>query len=147
MKNMNKRGALEPDKYLIGLLIFSVVMIVGMMMVQDINENYDNVNILQDDFESSSNITSNVYNLSQDIKESIYDKDIDETDSPSSMFSGAYKALRFFAGSFALVGGLLSTAVKIELLPAVFLYPFLTIVTILVIISVVYMVFRFQPRS
>lgn len=143
----DKKGALEPDKYLVGFAIFSLVAITFVLVMMSFNENYSDVDIDHSAFTSAFNLSDELYNNSEGIRDATLGKEISETDTPDSMFAGAFAAVRFLRDSFRFVGNIADAIFNVIPIPSVFKVFLMTIVSIMVIFALVYLVFRFQTRS
>lgn len=135
---------MEIDKFIIGLLVFTAIVVGGALMIGDFNTNYAfaGTNISTSDFGEVYDTTDEVYNLSNDMKESVLGGDVTEGTTEDSMFKGVYKALRFIPTSFQLVGDIINaTATKIGI-PPFFVVLALAALAISIIFSIIYILFR-----
>lgn len=136
---------MELDKFLIGLLVFTALVVGGTLIIGNFNENYDDVmreNISTSDFGSVYDTTDEIYNISQDMKDGVLGGEVDADATEDSMFKGTYKTLRFIQGSFSLVGDIIS-AVALKLgIPGFFVTLGLTALAISIVFGLVYLIFR-----
>lgn len=136
---------MELDKFLIGILVFTAIVVGGTLIIGNFNENYDDVmqdNISTNDFSDVYDTTNDIYDVSQDMKDGMLGGEVDEDDTADSMFKGGYKTLRFIQDSFGLVGDIISAiATKIGI-PNFFVTLALAALTISIIFGILYLVFR-----
>lgn len=136
---------MELDKFLIGILVFTAVVIGGTLIIGDLNENYDDVmqdNISTSDFTDVYDTTDAVYNISQDMKDGILGGEVDEDATEDSMFKGVYKTVRFVQSSFSLVGDIINAVATKLGIPSIFITLALAALTISIIFGLVYLIFR-----
>ena len=101
---------MELDKFIIGLLVFTAVVLSGVLLIGDVNSNYGEFmeeNLSTDEFTAVYDSTDEVYNMSVDMKGSVLGGEVDEDATEDSMFKGVYKALKFVASSFSIVGDII----------------------------------------
>lgn len=135
---------MELDKFLIGILVFTAIIVGGTLIIGDINTNYDfaGTNISTDEFGDVYDTTNEIYNLSQDMKDGVFGDDIEEDDTADSMFKGGYKTIRFIRESFSLVGDIIN-AVSMELgSPSFFVTLALAGLTIAIVFGIIMIIFR-----
>lgn len=136
---------MELDKFLIGILVFTALIVGGTLIIGNFNENYDDVmqdNISTDDFTGVYDTTDKIYNLSQDMKGSILGGEVDEDDTADSMFKGGYKTIRFIQVSFSLVGDIIGAIATKMGIPSFFITLALAALTISIIFGILYLIFR-----
>lgn len=136
---------MELDKFLLGVLVFTALIVGGVLIIGNFNENYDDVmqdNISTSDFTSVYDTTDEIYNLSQDMSDGILGGEVDEDDTSDSMFKGGYKTLRFIQSSFSLVGDIISAIATRMGIPSFFVTLALAALTISIIFGILYLVFR-----
>lgn len=147
MKKLNKKG-IKFDNMLVGFLILTLFIIGGTLMMVDMNDSYEHagVNISTDEYINISNSTSEMFGLSEDADEKMFQGDISDTDSWESMTKGSYSAMRLVGGSYDLFWGTLTAVgTRIGVPPVVIKTAFVAFV-IVIVFSVIYMIFRFIPR-
>lgn len=136
---------MELDKFLMGILVFTAIIVGGVLIIGNFNENYDDVmreNISTDDFTAVYDSTDELYNLSQDMKDGILGGDIDADATEDSMFKGVYKTIRFIRVSFGITGDIISAIATKLGIPSFFVTLALTALAIGVIFGLVYLIFR-----
>jgi hypothetical protein len=143
---LNKKAALEPDKFLTGIVIFTLFLTTGVLFLHDLNSTYDDIDLEDSKFDNNFNMTGELYNLSQELDEAGLGE-LDEDDIPNSMFKGAYSAIRLLKNSYKLVGNVMDSFARVIPVPEGFKTLALIILLILIVFSVAYLVFRFQPRK
>ena len=137
---------MKPDSFLIGLVLFSLFIVAGTLILQDIITNYD-LNVTTDEYRGVYNITEDMYGLSQDMKEATIEGDLEGGDeSWESMTKGSYSAVRMLRESFSLVGGIADAVAKEIGIPSIFIKSLMIILTIMIVFALIYLVFRFIPR-
>jgi len=114
---------MELDKFLIGILVFTAIIVGSILVIENINDNYGDfdVNMSTDDFGDVYDTADEIYNISQDMKGAVLGGEVDEDSTEDSMFKGGYAAIRFLRESFTLVGDVLN-AVALKLgIPSFFI--------------------------
>lgn len=135
---------MELDKFIIGLLVFTAIIVGGTLIIGNLNENYAFVgtNISTDDFGDVYDTTDEIYNLSSDMKASVLGGEVTEGTTEDSMFKGIYKALRFITSSFKLVGDIINAMASKLGIPSFFVVLALAALAISIIFSIIYIIFR-----
>lgn len=133
------------DQFLIALVIFGVIILAGVFTVGNLEDNY-NVSMSDDKLGNISSqattILASTYNISQGQKDQVMGGEVSTEDSWSSMIKGGYSALRLITGSFSLVGNTIYAIASALNVPTFFITALLTILTIAIIFSIIYIVFR-----
>lgn len=136
---------MELDKFLLGILVFTAIVVGGVLIIGNINDNYHTympTNLSTDDFGDVYDTTDEIYNLSQDMKDGVFGDDVEEEDTADTMFKGGYKTIRFISASFGLIGDIVNAiATKIGI-PQVFVALALAALTISIIFGIIMIVFR-----
>jgi hypothetical protein len=135
---------MELDKFLLGILVFTAIVVGGVLIIGDFNTNYEfaGTNMSTDDFGTVYDTTDEIYNLSQDMKDSMLGGEVDEDDTADSMFKGGYKTLRFVQSSFGLVGDIMNAVGRKLGIPTFLITLGLAALTISIIFGIIYIVFR-----
>jgi len=132
------------DKFLIGFLVFSLIITVGVLMISDVNTEYE-LNKTTDQFDDLSgvyNVSGEMYSLSQDMKEETLEADIEGSDqSWESTIKGGYSSLRLISNSFRLVAEVANALAETIGIPVFFVTTLMVVITILIVFSIVYLVF------
>ena len=136
---------MELDKFLIGIIVFTVIIVSGVLIIADMNNNYEGVmeeNISTDEFSDVYDTTDEIYNMSQNIKTSIIGKDVEEGGTEDSMFLGTYQALRFLSKSFKITGDILNSVASVLGIPRFLIVLALAAITIAVIFGIIMIILR-----
>jgi len=140
------------DHILIGILIFSIFIVGGVMIVNDTNTNYGNVtgsNIDDDSFahllEESNKSIAEIQGISQEMNNKTLEGDISSTTSWDSLVQGTYSTVRFISSSFSIMNNIGSAVAMALGIPEWIYGIFIAMFIIAVIMSIVYMIFRFIP--
>ena len=135
---------MELDKFIIGILVFTAIIVGGSLIIADINSNYGfaGTNINTDDFGGVYDTTNQVYNLSGDMKAAVLGGEVIEGTTEDSMFKGVYKAIRFITGSFKIAGDIINAISQKLGIPSFFIVLGLAALSISIIFSIIYIVFR-----
>ena len=134
------------DTLLIGIVVFSLVVFGGVYMIDDISDNYDK-DLDTSDFNASYNKIDETYNLSKDIKDDMFESEIQGTDqSWESSVKNSYSAIRRVKSSFSLIITVLDDVSRTIGIPRFVIVSAVTVLMIAIVFSFIYMVFHFQPR-
>lgn len=135
---------MELDKFLIGLLVFTAIIVGGTLIIADLNSNYEfaGTNISTDEFSTVYDTTDEIYNLSQDMKDSVIGTEVEEDATEDSMFKGVYKTLRFVQNSFSLVGDIINAIAETIGIPSFFITLALAALAIAIVFALIYIIFR-----
>lgn len=135
------------DYMLIGFLIFSLFVLGGVAMINDLDDSYeDTVNMTDEDFGEVYNTIDEMYDTTSSAKEKTLEGDISDSESWESMTKGSYSAVRLVTGSFKLFTDI-TNAIALKLsIPQFIIKIAFIIFTISIIFGIVYMIFRFIPR-
>ena len=137
---------MELDKFMISLIIFSVMLTSGVFLIQDINVNYEK-NLSTSDFNDTYNTIDKMYNLSQDMKNHTIDADISDDESWESMTKGSYSAVRLVKDTFKLFGDISNNLASALHVPSYFIKFLMAAITIMIVFAVIYLFLRFKPGS
>lgn len=77
---------------LFGFLFFSFVVVAGVFLIGDVNHNYD-ITIDNSSFEETYLVIDEVYNITRETQEDLYESDISEEELWSSMTKGGFKSV------------------------------------------------------
>ena len=140
---------LRLENYVLGSIVFIIIIIAGMGIITDVNTNY-NTSMGQEaafntTFSRANQMYNDTYDTGLEMKGKVVDADITEDTTENSMFKGAFSALRSLTNLFSIVGGLVNDIGSVLGIPTVFIN--LGIISFLVILSfaIIYLVFRFKP--
>jgi len=91
-------------QFVIGLVIFGLIVIVGFNMIGDVNTNY-NLSLNDSEYGDVYNTIDDTYDLGRSMEDSSLGSEIDDEESWESMTKGSYSAVRQVTGGYSLVGG------------------------------------------
>lgn len=132
------------DKFLLGFVMFSLIVLTFVYWVQDTNTLYEplGVNMSTDDFTEVYDTINETYDISQSMKSQTIDGDISETDSWESMTKGSYSAVRLIRNTYELSGDIINALAKKYQVPDYFIKFALTALAISIIFAIIYLVMR-----
>lgn len=126
------------EQLLIGLIIFSLVTVTGVLTIVDININYGKTTSTTD-FSQVYNTSGSLYTISQQQKNSTLGGELSSTDPDSSSISGGFRAIRFVSTSFQLYGDIIQAVANTLGIPGYFVTAAITALVIAVVFAVVYL--------
>jgi len=133
------------DKFILSVLVFSVIITGGLLIVANEFDTYDVDSNVSDSFGDVYDTIDETYNLSQDMKEQTLEGDIESGSSSwESMATDSYSALRLITTSFTLVGDILDAIAREMGIPSFFVKAGMTALAISIIFSLIYLIFRYQ---
>lgn len=135
---------MKPDQLLIALIVFSVVVVTGVLMMGDINDNY-NLNLSTSEYTNTFNTIDEIYNTSRQAQAHTLGGEVDETDSWESMTKGAFSAMRLLIVAPELIGNIITDVAEEIGIPSFMITAALGTVAILIIFMIIYVVMRFKP--
>ena len=119
------------DQFAIAVLVFSAVIVAGLLIVDDVNVNFANM----------GDESEQLYNYSAKVYENIADS---ETDA-GALLTAAYEGLRLSVIPFKIAGGYIE-AVALELpIPPQLVMFLIGAISILFAFAILYLIFRFIP--
>jgi hypothetical protein len=141
-------------KFLIGLLIFGIIAVNGVLFMTDIDTNYGEfgANVTTDKFNTledrARNITDGLYGTSGKVKNETLGSVADADEEPwQATVKNSYTAIRFLKDSFGLVGDManvLAIAIGFEE-DNRFVNYISTALLIFISFSIIYLIFRYKP--
>jgi len=137
---------MRPDSFIISLLIFSLFMVVGAGIWNDIisPEGY-NLNLSTDEFKDVYNITDEIYDTTRDMQKKTIDAEIKEDEEPwQSLVTGTYSSVRLIRNTFSLFGEIMNVMAREIGIPLIFVTAATTILLVSIIFSIIYLIFRFK---
>lgn len=132
------------DQYLMGFIIFSLIVVSGVLIIQDVNTNYD-LDMSTEEFNSTYNTIDSMYNISQDQNDDVLGQEIDEEDPIDSAVTGSYSAIRLIYSTYDLIGNIIRDIASTLHIPAFFITFALTALTISIMFGIIYLFVRFRP--
>ncbi len=133
------------DKFLVAFVIFSVFVVTGVFIMNDVNTSYD-VGASTDDFNDTYNTIDEMYNLSQDMKETTIGGEISDDEPWESMTKGSFSAIRLVVNTFTLMSNIMENIVASLPIPSYFVKFALAALTIIIIFAVIYLFIGRTPR-
>lgn len=142
----DKKGSMRLEQYLIGFIIFSAVILTMTLFMTDIDAQYDDVNLTStvDEFGPVFNTTTEIYNITTDMKENTFGKQIENQNALESVISAGYSTLRLMRNSFALFGNILQAIWTKIPFPPYFITMALSVFAILVTFALLYIFLRLR---
>ncbi len=151
--------SLSPVKMIISTLVFLAFVVGGVLFVHDVETSYsdDNVDMGLDQYINETYFTttdtrvdsgedpqlSNTsYELGKDIQGRMFDKEIDDTDTESSMFSGSFSVIRLIPTSINLIGNVMNQVANEIGIPEIFVQIGFSAIVIMVIFGIIFLIFR-----
>ena len=130
------------DKFIIGVVIFSLFIISGSLIFSDTITTY-NINTTSDSvFGSVYNTMNETYDISQDMKAQTLEGDLSEDAPWESMIKGSYSAIKLVKNSFTTVYDV-SDAIADQLnIPPFILQIVMIVLTVSIIFALIYLVFN-----
>jgi hypothetical protein len=138
---------MRPDAFLISLLVFSFIIMVGSSVMVDMADNYDVE--YDDNFNETYEISQELYNLSGDQKDSTIGGEIEDDDALDSAIKGATSALKLMTTPVQLVSAI-SEDIMLNIFPGepgkaqLFSRYLITGITIMVVFALIYIYFRIR---
>jgi len=140
---MGKRGLTVPQ-FLIGMLIFSVVLVTGVGMINNLNDNYAEVNMSTDKFADTYDTIDEMYNFSREQEDKVLDAEISDSESWESMTKGSYSGIRMVKNTFKLFGDVINNIVGELSIPGYFVIFLFAGFLIWIVWKIIAMIFRFK---
>lgn len=140
------------DSWILGILIFSVIATIGVLLITDINTNYSSVGVSIDtsDFSSSFNKVNDAYQTINKTGDNIKGSDTDTDTAENSLFKAGFKTLRdlIFGDSnvFSITGAIIMDISTVFGIPPIITTAAVAAMIILLFFAVIYLIFRFIPR-
>jgi hypothetical protein len=131
------------DQFAVAVLMFSAIIVMGLMVVDDVNDNYadQGVSINTDSFSNLTDSSEELYNFSNDI----YDKiGRSETDA-GSLLQAAYSGVRLTFIPFKVAGNYINAVATQLSIPDEVVAFLIGGMAILFTFALVYLIFRFIP--
>jgi hypothetical protein len=135
------------DYLLIAFLMVSFIAIAGSMMISDMNTSYADMGIINssnDSFNQVYNATNNIKAISDQAYNTTLKAEIEGgSTSIDSMLRGSYSTLRLIGATFGLYQSIVLALASVFGIPTFAINIAITIFTISVVFSLVYMLFRY----
>lgn len=135
------------EKLMVGMLIFSIVVVSLVFVIGDINHNYG-TDIGTSDLTGVYDTINDTYNITQDIEGKAIDAELstatDET--WNSMVKGSYSGVRspfkMAKGAFSILGSIFNSLARTLGVPSYFIVFTITIIFITLVFGIIYLVMR-----
>jgi len=151
--------ALSLDKIIISTLVFLAFVVGGVLFIHDVENSYSDENVsmgideyinetyfITTDTRVDSNealeLSNTSYKLGKDIQGRMFDKEVDESDTESSLFIGAFSVIRLIPTSINLIGNVMNEIAKEVGIPPIFIQIGFSALVILVIFGIIFLIFR-----
>lgn len=123
-----------------GFLVFSLVVLGGVMMINDFATNYPQGNLTDDDFGEVYDTINATFDITSAVSNNTLGSDIDDTNAIESMTLGSFKAIKQVWQMFGVLGDIL-TAVQVKLgVPEFIVKIGLTLASLAIIFTIVLLV-------
>jgi len=137
------------DKFVISVIVFFVVIVAGVMIVNDVNTNYEDLGVdmnLDQYISGTHNISTNdnTLNVSESMHTSIFGEDVDSQDSADSMFTGGFSAIRLVTTPISLTKQIMNQIAEQIGIPDIFIQYASVAIIILVTFAVIFLIFRIK---
>lgn len=129
------------SNYLIAFLAFSIIMSGTAYVLVDANNVYG-TDINSSKYGGVYNTINATYDIATGQKDQTFGDPIDTEDTPNSLFTGSYSALRLMLSSFATFGEIVNAIAREYPIPIFFVTAAITTVLLLVIIAIILLIFR-----
>lgn len=131
------------DQFAVAVLMFSAIIVMGLMVVDDVNDNYadQGVSINTDSFSNLTDSSEELYNYSQDV----YDKIGQSETDAGALLQAAYSGLRLTVIPFKVAGNYINAVATQLSIPDEVVAFLIGGMAILFTFALVYLIFRFIP--
>lgn len=139
-KNWGKKG-INLFHFVGGFLVFSLVILTGVLVINDVSNNYPTANVSNDSFSDIFNTINDTLEITQSIKNDTLNSNIEETSAIQTMTLGSFKALKQVTAMFGIIIDIFS-AINQEV-PGIpeFVIPIAVgLITLAVIFTIIYLV-------
>jgi hypothetical protein len=132
------------DAVITSVIVFSLFVTGGVLIWNDMISEYD-LNVTTDEYKNVYNTSSEMYDLSQDVKNKTLEAEAEGGDeSWESLVKGSYSAIRLISSSFVMIGDILDAIAKELGVPKFFIQAAMTLLMVAIAFSVIYLIFRFK---
>tara|TARA_R100001530_G_scaffold136110_2_gene115303 strand:- start:523 stop:954 length:432 start_codon:yes stop_codon:yes gene_type:complete len=139
------------EKFMFGILVFSLILVTGIFIVSDVNTNYamfgTDINLDQFDPNTTHDFTNELDSSGGDSRtlfDNVFGTTVDTDSSENSLFSGAFSGIRVVQNMIGLIGKMIGVVMTSLGIPGYF-KPFgIAAVTLFVTFSVVFLMLRFR---
>lgn len=128
-----------------GLLLFSLILATGVLMIGDINENY-NAGIGTDDYSPVYDTINDTYDLGQSMKnDTVTNADFTTAEDWEGSVQGAYKSGRTMKDTFSIIGDIINTVAEGIGVPTFMVQFAITALTVTITFGLIYLFMRYSP--
>jgi len=113
---MNKKAQIKLHQFLIGFLVFSLIITMGVSFIGSINEDYG-LTMSTSEFNKTYTQINKTLEITDSIRSKTIDADISESESWESMGKGAYSSVRLLANTFSTVNAITNDIAKVMGIP------------------------------
>ena len=132
------------ENFILGILIFSAFMVMGPLIISDININYGK-NISTDEFNETYDAVDRLYGTSKDIRNETMNLDVPEDSSWEGMTKGGFGAIRKIDSYYEVFNSMINELAKTLQIPTFFVYTMFIAISIIISFSIIYLVMRYKP--
>jgi len=129
------------DAFLISFVIFTAIVISGVLIIEDVNTSY-NVTMNTSDFSDTFNTTSDMYDITQGMNEHTLEGELSDDNIVDSTFKGSFSAVRLVKNTFTLFTNILNDISGVLGVPSFFVELAVIALTIAVIFAMIYIFMR-----
>lgn len=143
---MNKKGqTFRLEQFVIGFLIFSLLVTVGISLIGDLNTNYG-LSMNTSEFTNTYTKINETYNLAIEIKNDTIDADVSNDEPWRSMAKGSYSALRLLKNTFSTSGAIANDIAEVVGIPGYMVTIGITVLLLLILFTIIYLVMGIVGR-
>lgn len=130
------------DQYLIAIILASLILVVGIGIIWDVNTNYAPYGAhIDDEFSALNNTARSVINTSTafagDMKEKSFGEEVTTLDALNTVIRGSFSAVRLVTSSFKMINDLVFIVADRLGVPDIFLKILIAVITIMVVFAVI----------
>jgi len=131
------------ENWVVAFIVFSVFIIGGVMFITDINTNYGK-DMSTDEFTSVYNTSTEIYQISEGMKNDTFGADVSEEESYESMIKGSYSALRLVGGTFGIFNNIIQSIAATIPIPPFLIAAIILAMIVLVVFALIYLIRGFR---
>ena len=135
------------DLFAVSIIVFYVIVVAGVMMVVDVNSNYDDVDISITDYISdTSNLAqaNDTHELADSMHGQVLGSEVGSDTLEDAMFKGGFSATRLVTSPISMTNKIMNQIGTQLGIPGIFLKFAFTALTIMVIFAVIFLIFRIK---
>ena len=132
------------DQFALGFVVFTAIIITGLLMVSDINTKYS-TSIGTEDFKDSMNLTNEMYDLGVGMKNKTLDVEVSGGDeSWESMTKGSYSAVRLIRSTPGFFVAIVNDIAAAMHIPSFMVTLAFVAMTLALGFAIIAMIFRYK---